>query len=467
MRRIFYTLFILIGMMHGTVSAQTLRTAYHHEGYIFGHELNPAFQPEESYMSLPVLGNTSVSTQSSLGLGDIIYDTKDGGLTTFMAKGTISKSALMDKVGSAFSNYVEGNLTLISLGRRLNDKRYQTLSVSMRGKSATRIDKSLFDLLKDVENKYYRVKDTRIDASAYAEIAVGESRKLNEHWTVGAKAKLLIGLNHIDLSVDNINVSLNENEWIAQGQVSLQAAGFRFKTEMKDYKEVGRGQYESVTGLSYMGFVPRGVGMAIDAGATYKYNENWTFSAAVRDFGFMCWIDNRRAWNSGETFTFDGVHGVCLHDPDDEYQAAHPTKESLRSQLDRLGDDLMTIAHLERKVTWSSLTQMLGATLHAGAKYSRNQWTAGALVTSYIQGNLSWFEGRLSATYEPVKHLNFTVAPAWGTTGFSVGAMASYEFKNGINLHLGSDALTATYTRQMIPTSLCTSVQFGMTFAIR
>lgn len=451
--------------MQGTMLAQTLRTAYHQEGYVYGHELNPAFQPEEGYFSLPLLGNTSVSMQSSMGLGDLIYD-RNGELTTFMARGTISKSKLMDKVGSGFKNYIEGNMTLISLGRRVNEKRYQTLSVSLRGKSAIRVDKSLFDLLKDVENKYYNVKDVRMDASVYAEIAVGESRKLNDQWTVGAKAKLLVGMNHLDMNVDNILVSLGTSAWTVQGYATMHASGLHYKTEVKDYEQPDRGQYESVTGLSFPALKPRGVGLAIDAGATYKLDENWTFSAAVRDLGFITWADNRTARNSGETFTFDGIHGVCLDDPDEEYQAANPQKESIGSQLDRLGDDLMEMAHL-RRVGQKVQTQMLGATLHVGARYNKGLWTAGALLTSYIQGNLSWFEGRMSIAYQPVNRLNLTVSPAWGTTGFSVGAMASYQFGNGINLHLGSDALALRYNRQMIPTTMCASAQLGMSFAIK
>lgn len=466
MRRILYTLFIIIGSLEVTLMAQVPRTAYHQEGYVFGHELNPAFQPEESYYSLPVLGNMSLSVQSSMGLGDLIYDRKDGGLTTFMAHESVSKSALMDKVGSAFKNYMEGNLTLISLGRRVDASRYQTLAVSLRGRSALRVDKSLFDLLKDVENKHYWLKDTRLDGSVYAEISAGESRKLNDRWTVGAKAKLLVGLKHVDFEVDKIHIKLDQREWTADGKVTMYASGFNYKKEVKEYREEGRGQYETVTGLSNSGFSPRGIGMAVDLGATYQLDENWMFSAAVRDLGFMCWPGSKKAMNYGGAFVFDGIHNVCLKDPDEEYHTAYPVKESLRNQLDRLGDDLMSLAHLE-EVRSDVKTQMLGATLLTGARYKQGQWTAGALVSTYIMGNLTWVEGRLSASYSPIEHLDITLAPAYATTGFSLGAQASYQFDNGIHLHIGSDALVPTFNRQLMPTTLCGSLQIGMAFAIR
>lgn len=466
MRRVLYTLFFILGCQASVLLAQTPRTAYHQEGYVFGHELNPAFQPEESYYSLPLLGNSSISMQSTMGLGDLVYDRKDGGLTTFMARGTVTKSALMDKVGSAFKNYTEGNLTLISLGRRLNAKRYQTLSVSIRGHEALRADKSLFDLLKDVENKHYRLSDSRLEATIYAEIAAGESRKLNERWTVGAKAKLLVGLNYLNAKLNRMDVNLDQNRWTAEGRATMYASGFRYKTEMKDYRVDGRGQYEAVTGVGFSGLSPHGIGLAVDLGAAYELDEHWTLSAAVRDLGFLCWPGSKKAANYGKPFSFDGIHNVCLKDPDDEYQSANPEKVSLKSQLNSLGDDLMNLIHLE-KFSSGALTQMLGATLHAGARYKQQQWTAGALVTTCIMGNLTWVEGRLSATYTPIEALDITLAPAYATTGFSLGAMASYKFENGIRLNIGSDALVPTFNHQLMPTTLYGSLQLGMSFAIR
>ena len=34
---------------------------------------------------------------------------------------------------------------------------------------------------------------------------------------------------------------------------------------------------------------PTGFGMAFDFGATYRLNDEWTFSAALLDLGFICW----------------------------------------------------------------------------------------------------------------------------------------------------------------------------------
>lgn len=466
MRRILYTLLIIIGAPASIIQAQTPRTAYHQEGYVFGHELNPAFQPKESYYSLPLLGNSSISMQSSMGLKDLVYDRGDGELTTFMAHGTISKSALMDKVGSAFKNYTEGNLTLISLGRRVNAGRYQTLAVSIRGREALRADKTLFDLLKDVENKHYQLADSRMETSIYAEVSAGESRNLNEHWTVGAKAKLLVGLNYLDAHLDRMDVDLDQRRWIAEGQATMYISGFNYKTEVKDYRKEGEGQYESVTGVNFSGFSPRGIGLAVDLGATYQPDEHWLLSAAVRDLGFLCWPGSKKAANYGRPFSFDGIHNVCLKDPDDEYLSSNPMKESLKKQLNILSDDLMNLVHLE-EVRTNLQTQMLGATLHVGARYKQQQWTVGALGTSCIMGNLTWVEGRLSATYTPIDALNITLSPAYATTGFSLGALVSYQFENGINLHMGSDALVPTFTHQLLPTTLCGSLQLGMSFAIR
>ena len=49
-----------------------------------------------------------------------------------------------------------------------------------------------------------------------------------------------------------------------------------------------------------------GFGMALDLGAEYKLDKDWTFSAALLDFGFISWNNNIVASTNGErTFTTD------------------------------------------------------------------------------------------------------------------------------------------------------------------
>ena len=70
--------------------AQGLNSGYFVEDYKFRHNMNPAFDNEQNYVSLPALGNINVRTQGNFGLGDLVFDNPRYGIdsdkkkTTFM-----------------------------------------------------------------------------------------------------------------------------------------------------------------------------------------------------------------------------------------------------------------------------------------------------------------------------------------------------------------------------------------------
>ncbi len=65
--------------------AQTAsRSGYFLEGYSFRHELNPAFEGEYNYISVPLIGNINQSLMGNVGLNNFIYPT-DNGNTTFLS----------------------------------------------------------------------------------------------------------------------------------------------------------------------------------------------------------------------------------------------------------------------------------------------------------------------------------------------------------------------------------------------
>lgn len=457
------TSLLLLLLVASHTLAQSPRIAYHQEGNVLRHELNPAFQPEVDYFTLPLLGNSTVSVQSNMQLSDFLYTRADGTQTTFMARGTIDKSKLLDKVGSAYKLWAGIDATLISLGRHLDKGRYQTFSAAVHVSKMHRAGRGVFDLLKDVENRSYDVSDLRLNVSAYAELTAGESWLVNERWSLGAKAKLLIGLAYFDLQFDPMHVTLSRDRWLAQGTAKAQAAGLTYHTTQKDYFEAGRGHYTAVTGLGLSGLKPNGLGLAVDLGTVYRPKEHLTLSLSVRDLGFITWWKATEAENTEKEFQFEGFRDACFDIPDADYSSSHPTREPLRQKMDRLRDDFLSLAHLEEG-GHGALTQLLGATLHGGLSYHEGAWTAGALLTTQIQGNLTWAEARAQLTYSHHNLLDFTLSPAYSTTGFAMGAMVSYRPNHGCQFYLGSDALATTFNRQLLPTSLSGSLHLGIVF---
>lgn len=437
--------------------AQAPRTAYHTDGFIYNHDLNPALQPDSNYLSLPILGNTSVSLGSTMQMKDLFFYLPGNyeHLTLFTTNGTISKSDLLNRVGSGMKSSSDARLTLLSIGKRLNNKHYQTIEASFRTQTSAYIPRAFFSMVKDVENGSYDIDGLSVNASAFFEASYGESVRLDDKWTVGGKAKILVGITNVNANVNNLNVNLDaQGNWTAQGDIRTEMSGFEYKSKTEKYSSRRNTDgtpmtYEMVNGVKKGEIGLNGLGIAIDAGAEYKMNEHWTFSASLRDLGFICWFKGNKAANSCERFEFAGFQNVSKEGDN-----------TLKNQWNVLKDDMIDMIHLEDK-GFGNYTKMLNYTAEASAKYKYSIFTAGLLLTSCVQSKATWLESRLNLGFVPYKDIDIVVSPTYGTYGFSVGGMINYHH-NGYHVYIASDRLFYEVNRQYIPTSLNAAIQFGM-----
>lgn len=447
--------------MTPTKSNAQIRSGYFIESNVMRHGINPALQPDSGYISLPLLGNTAIGIQSTVGLDALLFDNADGTLTTFMSNGTISKADLMNKIGSGMRTNATAQLTILSIGQRINRWRYWTASLSIKTDVNAWVPKGLFDCMKDIENRDYNIGDIKGRGTTYAEIAIGESSHWTEQLDIGGKVKLLVGLMNADVKTSGLRLNTKgESEWTVNGTAETNVAGLKYTTEEKSY-DSRPGTYNQVDGVRLDGVKPCGIGVAIDLGMAYKIEDRWTLSAAVTDLGFITWTGNHRAKNTETTFNFGGFHDIEV-DKDEE--------NSLKNQWDKISDDLMDMAHLE-ETDKKSHTQMLGATLTAGAEYnmsSFNNIKLGALLTHRMNGKFSWTEFRASGVFAPKCKLplSITVSPAYSTFGVAIGMMGICSPSKTTTFFIGSDYLFFKVNPQMIPTGLNGNVSLGMTISL-
>ena len=103
--------------------------------------------------------------------------------------------------------------------------------------------------------------------------------------------------------------------------------------------------------------------MAIDLGATYKLNDEWTFSASLLDLGFISWKNTTKGTMSKD-FTFDGFSEISVKDDGSN------NNKKLDTQVDELVDDLADLAKFDKVGEGMKRTTALAATLHLGAQYT-------------------------------------------------------------------------------------------------
>lgn len=447
----------------GPAVAQSLNSAYFTDQYIFRHEMNPAFDADQNYVSIPALGNVNISLHGNFGYGDVVMDNplypdRSGKkMTTFMNP-YISDSKALDGFSKGNNRIVgDVNLTLLSAGFKAFGG-YNTIELNSRTNFGTALPYELFEFARNLGNNTYDIGDINAHAQSYAELAFGHSRNINDKLRVGAKLKFLFGVARADFQFKNVRADLSaDNKWTVSGDALAQVSmkGFTYQSEQDEYKAEGAGTYDKITDVDVDGAGVSGFGMAVDLGAVYKIDDSWTLSASLLDLGFLSWSNDLQATNHSKSFEFDGFHDVSVKDD-------HGS--TIDDQSDKYGDQITDFINLKDDGNQGGRTTGIGATFNAGCEYTLptyNKLSFGLLSTTRINGSYSWTEGRLSANWKPLNWLDGGMSFAVNSFTASMGWTLNIHPK-GYNFHIGMDHILGKTSKEFIPLSSNASLTLGM-----
>ena len=441
-----------------TATAQSLNSAYFTDGYKFRHTMNPAFGNDQSYVSIPALGNINVRTQGNFGYDAIIkpnpnpYGNKT--MTSFMNP-YIDAATALDGFSQG-NNRIVGSvgITVLSAGFK-GWGGYNTIEINSRTNFGVSLPYELFEFAKNTGNRDYNIGDISAGAISFVEIAFGHSRQFSEKLRAGAKLKVLLGVGRADVKMENVQAQLSDaNKWIvsANATADVSMKGFIYKQNEKEYKQKP-GEYKYVNKVDVDKPGVGGFGLGVDLGASYKLNDDWNFSAALLDLGFISWSNDMQARNINGQFVFDGFHDVDI--------ARHG---GMREASDGYADQLAEFAHLQDQGDKGGRTTGIGTTLNLGAEYTLPMYrklSFGLLSSTRFQGDFSWTEGRLSANWEPLRWLDGGVSLGVGSFGASAGWLVNIHPK-GYNFFVGMDHILGKQSKEGIPLSSKASVNLGM-----
>ena len=457
----------LLSMCSLHAMAQQLNSAYFTNDYKFRHTMNPAFGNEQNYVSMPGFGNVNVSTMGNFGYEDVIFDnpmfpsTSKDRLTTFMNPYISTADAL--KGFNSGDNKILGDvsITVLSAGFK-GFGGYNTIELNARTSFGVSMPYELFEFAKNTGNRTYNIGNISANGQAFAELAFGHSRQINEKLRVGAKVKLLFGAGRGDVNIDNVKADLAaDDKWTVSGHAKSEVSvkGFTYKTEEKEYKEEGRGTYQYVNDVDVDGAGLGGFGLAFDLGGVYKINNDFTVSAALLDLGFIKWSNNMVAVNGGEEFVFNGFHDVAVNED--------RGGSTLSMQGDKYSDQLADFANLQDKGDEGGRTTGIGATLNLGCEYTLPVYrkiTFGVLSSTRFRGDYSWTEARVSANWTPMKWIDGGVNMAFGSYRNSFGWVLNFHPK-GYNFYVGMDHTLGKVSKEFIPLNSNAAVSVGMSVA--
>lgn len=429
--------------------AQNTNSAYFTEGYTHRYQLNPAFENEKNFIAIPVIGNANIAFRGTIGLDNIFYNV-NGKTTTFMNPAV--DASFLNDINDVSRLASDINLNILSAGFKAFNG-YNTVSINVRGNFNTHLPKTLFSFMKEgVENKTYDISDFDAHTDLYGEIALGHSHKLGDKWRVGGAVKFILGGANVDAKFNKAELTLGEDEWSAITNAEVQASVKGLTYEQDINKDTG---HKYVDDMDVDGTGLNGFGMAFDLGAEFKPNQDWAFSAALLDFGFINWNNNMVASTGGDKSFTTSTYS---------FNVDENAPNNFSDEFDKMMDDLSALYELEDEGDAGSRTTMLGATLNLGAEYTLPVYRNlkfGLLNSTRIQGDYSWTEFRLSANINPVKPFSAGANFAVGTYGCSFGWLMNVNI-TGFNMFVGMDHFMGKLAKQGIPLSSNASVNMGI-----
>ena len=433
-------------------TAQTTRSAYFTDNYLYRYEMNPAFDNDKNFISMPMLGNMNMAINGSLGLQDLLYNV-DGQTTTFLNP-AVDAQTFFDAVGNNSNLGTDFKVGILSAGFKAFGG-YNTISINARANGNMNIPTTFLKMMKEgIESKTYDISDMWLHSDAYAEIALGHSHKINDKWKVGGAVKFLVGGANVDAKFNQAQLTLGNDAWEinVDGQIQSNINGLRYTSDINP--NTGNSY---VNGINIDDFNVSGYGVAADLGVEFKLNKDWSFSASVLDLGFINWNNNMLASTNGvKHFTTDKY----------SFNVDMDMTNNFNDELDMVKDDLSALFEMEDMGDQGSQNKMIATTFNVGAEFKLpvyRRLSFGLLNTTRLQGDYTWTEFRLSANIKPVDIFSAAANVAVSNYGYAFGWIMNLNV-TGFNLFVGMDHLSTKFSKQFIPLTSKASLNIGLNF---
>jgi hypothetical protein len=266
----------------------------------------------------------------------------------------------------------------------------------------------------------------------------------------------LFGLGRADVKIKDMKADLADNDkWTMQGdvQANVSVEGFKFKSKTKNY-EHRTGSYEYIDDVDVDGYGLSGFGLAFDLGAEYKWDENWSFSAALLDLGYIGWKTNYVASTDGDREIHTSKY---IFNVDDD------ASNSFENESDRFVEGLSELYELQDKGNKGSRSRGLAATMNLGVEYTPDFYRkmSFGLTNSTRMGKYGWTEFRLSTNVAPTNIFSASANVALCTYCFSFGWLLNFH-PTGFNMYLGMDHTLSKLAKQGLPLSGRGNVNIGI-----
>lgn len=400
-------------MLHSQVSTLYFMDGIHQSSYI-----NPAYQNNcNGFLTLPGVGglrfegaNTGFDFNDLIHLGTGAY--ADSLIIDFQnVKGKLAKSNAM---------FVETQIPILGIGFWVRNT-YITFDISNRTKARITYPESLIKITEGNANYIGADNPIEIDgfgpnAINYNEFALGFSRQLTHRLIIGGKLKFLAGNMSVESRKSNIKLNTEPDSYDMTLQTDLRLnVSAPLKYTYNEKGDISGAEFDDSNIASSI-ISTNNLGVALDMGASYQFNDELKLYASVTDLGFINWRSNTSNLSQQGSFVFSGFSLDSVWTNSD-YDEAAELADSL--------SEFFTFTETETKfTTWLNTNVFLGATYEL-----TNFMNVGLLSKTFFYNRKIHQAFTLSANFKPAK---------WFTGSLSYSIM-NREYKN-IGLGLGLKA---------------------------
>lgn len=406
-----FALTLLLPLLSSLSFAQYDMTMYTMKGVPQTNLYNPAFIPSSSmHFGIPGLSSVYGGIGTSGARYNQVLLKQDNDSLRF------SPSSLFDNTKKVNNISAHATVQWLNFGMKWRGDWYFSASVSDVADLNVGYSKDLINLGVNGNGNFIgetmELGKTSVKALHYREVALGAAYDFNDQWNFGAKLKFLFGKSAVVSKSIAAKLTTTDNNYFLTNDLNI-----IMNTSVPD---TWLGREEDPNSGGYW-FHAGNYGMAMDLGATYKMDEQFSFSASVIDLGYISYTKDVTTYTSQTpTWNFSGIDFLSFRGEDGDV---------VDDKLQHIGDSLVDKFDLTE--SYSKFTTMLSAKVYLAGTYklSSNQDVSAVMRNEFIDGK--WrlgFTGAYQHKFNKYVSVigSYTLAER-GYGNFGLGVIANYD----------------------------------------
>lgn len=443
-KKIIISLLAVLMLVCGTsnLRADNAATMYFMEEIAERNNMNPAFMPNTKfYMDFIFLPNFYFEAGLPLTLREVI-NSKNGQTTTaFDSEESINK--FIRGLKPSLTLNTQFNLNILSFGFQIKQNHYVTFDMGLNMEAEAFVPKDLlrFALVGTPDRNNVNTFDLStlgVNANVYSFVGLGYMNRINNQWTVGVKAKFLMGYANASTNINKLELNASKENWTLASKGHFNASLPMHLTRDEEGNINGASLNEDDILKGKLFLHPAGYGAAFDLGFTYKPIEALTVSAAVTDLGFIHWNRNIMHGSMEGSHVFDGILDYTVGDS--------LSVDDMTQKLEDLGQEVLNSMDIDEN--GKPYTSMIRGNFTVGAEYGilKNKISFGAVNRMRFNATRVSDEVTIAVNFRPADWFKVALSHSFVNGNFRTLGLGLNLRLGMFNMYLITDYIPLTWT---------------------